>query len=119
MVAQAACAAKGDMEHAMDRNYVEYRDGVYHIAGTRVTLDSIVYAYWEGHSPETIAQVFWLDQEQVYGAITFYLAHQQDVDASIREGETKQEVLREHLQKRHPILHQKLMAAKRAREAAR
>ncbi len=30
-----------------------------------MTLDSLVYAYWEGHSPETIAQAFWLTPEQV------------------------------------------------------
>ena len=39
----------------MDKTYVEYRDSVYRVANTRVTLDSLVYAYWEGHSPETIA----------------------------------------------------------------
>ena len=45
----------------MDKTYVEYRDGIYRVVDTRVTLDSLVYAYWEGHSPETIAQAFWLD----------------------------------------------------------
>jgi uncharacterized protein (DUF433 family) len=102
----------------MDKNYVEFRAGGYRIAGTRVTLDSIVYAYWEGHSPETIAQAFWLDHEQVYGAIAFYLAHQQEVDTSMRQEEAKQETLREHLRKRHPVLHQKLTAAKRAKSVA-
>jgi hypothetical protein len=80
-----------------------------------VTLDSLVYAYWEGHSPETIAQAFWLDHEQVYGALTFYLAHQQEVDASIRTGKAKQDTLRVQLRTRYPALHQKLAAAKRAR----
>lgn len=48
----------------MDKIYVEYRDGVYYIAHTRVTLNSLVYAYREGHSPETIAQAFWLDHDR-------------------------------------------------------
>jgi uncharacterized protein (DUF433 family) len=107
------------MEHAMDRTYVEYRDGVYYLANTRVTLDSLVYAYREGHSPETIAQAFWLDHEQVYGAITFYLAHRQEVDESIRQGEVEQEALREQLHRRSPALHQKLAEAKRTREVTR
>ena len=51
------------MEHAMDKTYVEDRDGVYYLANTRVILDSLVYAYGEGYSPETIAQAFWLDHE--------------------------------------------------------
>jgi uncharacterized protein (DUF433 family) len=103
----------------MEKTYVEFRDGVYRIIGTRVTLDSLVYAYWEGHSPETIAQAFWLDHELVYGAIAFYLAHQQEVDTAVRQREVEQERLRERLQKRHLGLHQKLVAAKRARGAAR
>ena len=49
----------------MDKTYVEYRDGIYRVVDTRVTLDSLVYAYWEGHSPETIAQAFGLAPEQV------------------------------------------------------
>jgi uncharacterized protein (DUF433 family) len=101
------------------RNHVESHNRVYRIAGTRVTLDSIVYAYWEGHSPETIAQAFWLDHEQSYGAIAFYLAHQEEINRSMSQGEAMQESLREFLQKRHPMLHRKLAAAKRARRTTR
>jgi hypothetical protein len=84
-----------------------------------VTLDSLVYAYGEGHSPETITPAFWLDHEQVYGAITFYLAHRQEVDEYIRKGEVEQDALREQLHRRSPALHQKLVEAKRTREATR
>jgi hypothetical protein len=105
------------MEHAMDKTYVEYRDSVYRVANTCVTLDSLVYAYWEGHSPETIAQAFWLDPEQVYGAITFYLAHRQEVDASLCTSEAKQEAIRKQLRRRSRPLCQKLAAAKRALES--
>ena len=103
----------------MDRTYVEYRDGVYYLANTRVTLDSLVYAYREGHSPETIAQAFWLDHEQVYGAVTFYLAHWHEVDEYIRQGEAEQDSLREQLHRRSPVLHQKLIEAKRTRRVTR
>lgn len=38
--------------------------------------------------PVTIRQNFSsLNLEQIYGAIAFYLAHEQEVDANIREGE--------------------------------
>jgi uncharacterized protein (DUF433 family) len=107
------------MEHPMDKTYVEYHDGVYYLANTCVTFDSLVYAYREGHSPETIAQAFWLDHEQVYGAITFYLEHWQEVDEYIRKGEAEQDALREQLRSRSPALHQKLAAAKRTRGATR
>ena len=72
----------------MSAEYVESRNGGYYVKGMRVSLDSIVSSFKEGESPETIRQNFpSLTLEQVYGAITFYLAHQADVDANIREGE--------------------------------
>jgi uncharacterized protein (DUF433 family) len=68
--------------------YVERRNGGFYLAGTRVSLDSIVYSFKAGDSPETIRQNFSsLTLEQVYGAIAFYLAHQREVDANIQEGE--------------------------------
>src|SRR6266849_5476691 len=68
--------------------YIEQRDGGYYVAGTRVSLDSLVYAFRGGESPETIQQQFLsLSLEQVYGAIAFYLGHQAEVDTNIREGE--------------------------------
>jgi uncharacterized protein (DUF433 family) len=68
--------------------YIEQREGGYYVAGTRVSLDSLVYAFRSGESPEMIQQQFpALSLEQVYGAIAFYLAHQAEVDANIREGE--------------------------------
>ena len=72
----------------MTREYIEEREGGYYVANTRVSLDSIVYAFRGGESPETIQQNFAsLTLEQVYGAIAFYLGHQIEVDANIREGE--------------------------------
>jgi uncharacterized protein (DUF433 family) len=73
------------MEHS---EYVEQRNGGFYVAGTRVSLDSIVYSFKAGDSPETIRQNFSsLSLEQVYGAIAFYLAREREVDANIREGE--------------------------------
>jgi uncharacterized protein (DUF433 family) len=70
------------------RDYVEQRNGGFYVAGTRVSLDSIVYSFRGGDSPETIRQNFSsLTLEQVYGAIAFYLAHKQEVDCNIREAE--------------------------------
>ena len=42
----------------MSTTYVEQREGVYRVAGTRVSLDSIVYAFIPGQSAESIAQSF-------------------------------------------------------------
>jgi uncharacterized protein (DUF433 family) len=49
---------------------IEYRNGGYWIANTRISLDSIVYAFRQGHSPKSILQSFpLLTLEQIYGAI--------------------------------------------------
>jgi len=66
----------------MAKEYIEQRDGNYYVAGTRVSLDSIVHAFRRGESPETICQNFELLRlEQVYGAITYYLANRTEIDA--------------------------------------
>jgi len=56
--------------------YVEEREGGYYVAGSRVSLASVIVAFREGASPETIRQSFpSLSLAQVYGAIAFYLSH--------------------------------------------
>lgn len=51
----------------MSDAYIEQRDDVCVVAGTRVSLDSIVYAFLSGHSAEAIAQAFSvLSLEQVF-----------------------------------------------------
>jgi uncharacterized protein (DUF433 family) len=55
--------------------------GARRIGQTRVSLDSVVIAYQLGHSPETIRQQYpSLTLEEVYGAITYYLANREDVE---------------------------------------
>jgi uncharacterized protein (DUF433 family) len=104
----------------MSESYVENRAGDYWIAGTRVSLDSVVYAYWEGHSPETIAQSFSaLSLEQVYGAIAYYLRHREAVDTSIQKAATKGEALRQELRRQDPAFYERLAQAKAQKQAAK
>jgi len=67
---------------AVVSEHIEQREGVYYVPGTRVSLDSLVYAFREGSSPENIREDFdGLTLADVYGAIAFYLHHQTEVDA--------------------------------------
>ena len=67
----------------MSKEYVEERNGGLYVAGTRVSLDSIVQCFNDGLSPETILEEFeTLTLAQVYGAITYYLENQAVVDGS-------------------------------------
>ena len=57
----------------MPKEYGEPRNGGYYVVGTRVPLDSIVQAFQEGMSAETIDGEFdTLTLAQVYGAIVWF-----------------------------------------------
>jgi uncharacterized protein (DUF433 family) len=114
--------AEQSLEHieaeTMTTTYVTQVDGAYRIAGTRVSLDSVVYAFLNGSSPESIVDSFpALTLEQVYGAITYYLAHQAEVDAYLQQGKADFAALRECLKGQNLLLHQKLLAFRQHKHA--
>jgi uncharacterized protein (DUF433 family) len=93
----------------MAKEYVEKRDGGYYIAGTRVSLDSIVYEFRTGASPESIAQSFpALRLEQVYGAVTFYLANQTQIEQYLAESEKEYAKQVQEARARDPQLYKRL-----------
>lgn len=103
----------------MSKDYVTQVDGAYRITGTRVSLDSVVYAFLQGQTAESIAQSFpLLTLEQVYGAITFYLAHRADIDAYLKQGEAEFAALRQAAREADPMFYQKLADARRQRQSA-
>jgi len=81
----------------MLREYVEKRDGGYYVVGSRVSLESVIYDFLDGTSPESIVESFpTLSLEAVYGAITFYLANRKEIDAYFAEsGELWEEARKE------------------------
>ena len=97
----------------MKSEYVEKREPGYWVLGTRVSLDSIVYAFLNGQTAEGIAQSFpALSLEQVYGAITFYLAHRSEVEAYLREAKSSFEAQRGAAQSADPMFYKKLADAR-------
>jgi uncharacterized protein (DUF433 family) len=87
--------------------YVEQTPaGGWRVAGTRVSLDSVVLAYWQGRLPEAIAADFpALTLEQVHGAIAFYLRHQAEIDRYLAEQDRRWEQFRQESAARHgPLL---------------
>lgn len=98
----------------MSKEYVERRDGGYYVAGTRVSLDSLVYAFLRGESAEAIQQAFpVLRLEEVYGGITYYLAHQSELDAYLVGQEGEFAKLKLDLKETAPLLYQKLQEARK------
>ena len=98
----------------MAKEYVELQEGAYRIAGTRVSLDSVVYGFLNGSAPESIQRSFpSLTLEQVYGAIAFYLSRRAEIDQYLLEGEKEFEKLHEASRKANPELYEKLERARK------
>jgi len=70
-----------------ERQYVRVDEyGVMRIGNSRVMLDSIVAGFEHGHSPETLQQQYpALSLEEVYGAITYYLTHRDEVHTYLKQ----------------------------------
>ena len=98
----------------MNKAYVEWRYNGYWIANSRVSLDTIVYAFLDGQSPESIAQSLpVLTLEQVYGAIAFFLAHQAEIETYLEKAKADFETKREASRKSDPMFYHKLADARR------
>jgi uncharacterized protein (DUF433 family) len=98
----------------MAKEYIEQRNGGLYIEGTRVSLDSVVHAFRRGESPEGIAECFpVLELEQIFGALTFYLANREMVDRHLREANQEFDSLRQGARRMNPALYAKLDEARR------
>jgi uncharacterized protein (DUF433 family) len=91
-------------------------EGGWRLAGTRVSLDSIVHAYWEGRMPETIAaDLPSLSLEQIHGAIAYYLGHREEIDRYLTEQDSRWQQLQQESAARHGLLIEQLRARSRAK----
>ena len=70
----------------MAKEYIERREGSFYLIGSRVPLARVVYEFQNGAAPEAIRLDYpTLSLEQVYGAITFYLANKEEVERDMAE----------------------------------
>lgn len=76
------------MPENQPKSYVEaVEHNVLRIAGSRVSLESVICRFLEGATAEEIALSFpTLSLESIYGAIAYYLAHRREIDAYIEQG---------------------------------
>ena len=97
----------------MHSEYIEERTGGYYIAGTRISLDSVVYSFERGNAPESIQESFpLLKPAQIYGAIAFYLDHQAEVRRYLEEKERRIQASSTPLSEANPELWNRLQRAK-------
>lgn len=89
------------MAEATASPYVEHRNGGYYVSGSGVSLASLIHAFRQGASPETILQDFPQigSLAKVYGAITFILENPGLVESYLAE----QERLWNELESKYPL----------------
>jgi uncharacterized protein (DUF433 family) len=77
--------------------------GVMRVGDTRVPLDTVVYAFNQGASPEEIVLSYpTLALNDVYAVVNYYVHNRTEVDDYIREREEEAARIREENEKRFP-----------------
>lgn len=80
---------------------VQEDDGTVHVIGSRVTLDTLVGAFQKGASAEQIQDSFpSMSLRDIYGAIAYYLEHEDEVRGYLEERRRLGGTLRESIEAR-------------------
>lgn len=94
--------------------------GTIRIGDTRVTLDSVVMAFWQGAAPEEIMLRFdVLTLPQIYETLSYYLNHREEADAYLEEQQKRGEDMRREAERRGMVpenLRERLLRRKAAAE---
>jgi uncharacterized protein (DUF433 family) len=99
--------------------YVRARDGNLYVGSSRVTLDSVIIPWQMKRTPEEIQADFpTVPLADIYGAIAYYLAHQAEVDAWLREGEELYERRRAEQQAADPEFYARMRERMEAARAS-
>lgn len=98
----------------MSANQVDKRNGCYYVAGSRVSLASIVYEFKDGASVETIRENFpTLSVPQINAAIDFYHANRVEVESYLRALEESWKTLEASAQPVDPALEKRIEEARK------
>jgi uncharacterized protein (DUF433 family) len=97
--------------------------GTWRVAGTRVSVESVIHAFWAGATPEEICQDFpTLSLGQVYAVIAYYLSHRPQFDRYLKQEHRVAERSRRRLKRQHRDflgdLRRRMLARRRAQAHA-
>ncbi len=94
---------------------VEQRNGGWYVRGTRISLDSVVYSYLRGETPEqTVEDFSSLTLDQVKAAVAYYLANREAVDKYLEKQRMRSRATAKlrKLGSQNPALYEKLDRAR-------
>lgn len=91
--------------------YVRERDGELYVAGTRVTLRSVIEDWKQGRAPEQVTEDYpSVPLAAVYGAIALYLERRAEFDQRFASNDAEYERLRAASHAADPAFHAHLRA---------
>ncbi len=71
------------------------------VTGTRVSLDSVIYAFSEGATPEEIVQQYpTLNLKDAYAVINYYLQNQTEVEKYLTQRQVQRQELKKETESR-------------------
>jgi uncharacterized protein (DUF433 family) len=94
-------------------------NGVLCVGSTRVRLDTVIFAFNTGCTPERILDKFpSLELANIYALIAYYLRHRELIDAYLDERRKWAEVVEQEIKARCPTegLKERLLARRAAKE---
>ncbi len=101
------CYTKPDMAVLVDtvEDIITVNEvGVWRIVGTRVSVDSVIYSFNSGASPEEIVWQFdTLDLKKVYALINYYLHNREHVDNYLSASEKEANRIGRKFEKEFPL----------------
>ena len=82
---------------------VRIPEGVIRIKGTRIPIDTVVWAFDNGSTPEEIIRQYpTLKLDDVYLVIGYVLRHRPEIDVYLAEQERRADEIRAEVEKRFP-----------------
>lgn len=74
-------------------------EGSIRVSGTRVSLDSVIYSFKRGSTPEEIVQQYpTLDLPDVYAVISYYLQNREGVEEYLETSRQRRDALRQEIE---------------------
>ena len=93
------------------------QDGVMRVGDTRVSLDSVIFAFNDGATPEEIVHQYpTLNLAEVYAVISYYLQHRAEVEAYLEQRRVQRLELKKEIEARFDPrgIRERLLARRRS-----
>jgi uncharacterized protein (DUF433 family) len=79
------------------------QDGRIRIADTRILLETVIHAFWQGESAEgSIDSYPTLKLADLYAVLAYYLTHRTEVDAYVRESDQEADRIQRQIEENYP-----------------